>query len=354
MSNQKSDSTTTQAAAHTPAKQAVDQTRPQAAEQASAQPRSPRSPRQRLQKDEIVKFLILIGIGCVGVACVIALWPQIMDLFAEGGVNRLVQKVQQAGSWGVLCLLGLQLLQVIVAFIPGEVVQVAAGLMYGPALGALIIVVGAALSSAIVYIMVHKLGAPFVQKMVPEKYMNQIQKFEESNKFEVIVFILFFLPGMPKDAFTYLLPLTRMKLAPFLIITTLARTPGIVASTYATAGFVNGNIVEAVIIVAVVVIIALVGIIFQKQIVSVLGRLTPHASGSKVHREERVHGHREERETCEASASTPHASGARDASSIANAATSTNAVPKASASTPPAPGTHDTTGAPHNAGKALS
>lgn len=281
MSNQKSDSTTTQAAAHTPAKQAVDQTRPQAAEQASTQPRSPRSPRQRLQKDEIVKFLILIGIGCVGVACVIALWPQIMDLFAEGGVNRLVQKVQQAGSWGVLCLLGLQLLQVIVAFIPGEVVQVAAGLMYGPALGALIIVVGAALSSAIVYIMVHKLGAPFVQKMVPEKYMNQIQKFEESNKFEVIVFILFFLPGMPKDAFTYLLPLTRMKLAPFLIITTLARTPGIVASTYATAGFVNGNIVEAVIIVAVVVIIALVGIIFQKQIVSVLGRLTPHASGTR-------------------------------------------------------------------------
>ena len=278
MSYQKSDNTTTQAAAHTPAKQAVDQARPQAAEQASAQPRSPR---QRLQKDEIVKFLILIGIGCVGVACVIALWPQIMDLFAEGGVNRLVQKVQQAGSWGVLCLLGLQLLQVIVAFIPGEVVQVAAGLMYGPALGALIIVVGAALSSAIVYIMVHKLGAPFVQKMVPEKYMNQIQKFEESNKFEVIVFILFFLPGMPKDAFTYLLPLTRMKLAPFLIITTLARTPGIVASTYATAGFVNGNIVEAVIIVAVVVIIALVGIIFQKQIVSVLGRLTPHASGTR-------------------------------------------------------------------------
>lgn len=295
MSNQTSDSTTTQAAAHTPAKQAVDQTRPQAAEQASAQPRFPRPPRQRLQKDEIVKFLILIGIGCVGVACVIALWPQIMDLFAEGGVNRLVQKVQQAGSWGVLCLLGLQLLQVIVAFIPGEVVQVAAGLMYGPALGALIIVVGAALSSAIVYIMVHKLGAPFVQKMVPEKYMNQIQKFEESNKFEVIVFILFFLPGMPKDAFTYLLPLTRMKLAPFLIITTLARTPGIVASTYATAGFVNGNIVEAVIIVAVVVIIALVGIIFQKQIVSVLGRLTPHASGTHdttaTHKTQESHSH---------------------------------------------------------------
>lgn len=253
------------------------------------------SSRPRLQKDEIIKFLILIGIGCVGVACVIALWPQIMDLFSEGGVNRLVEKVQQAGSWGVLCLLGLQLLQVIVAFIPGEVVQVAAGLMYGPALGALIIVVGAALSSAIVYIMVHKLGAPFVQKMVPEKYMNQIQKFEESNKFEVIVFILFFLPGMPKDAFTYLLPLTRMKLVPFLVITTLARTPGIVASTYATAGFVNGNIVEAVIIVAVVVIIAVVGIIFQKQIVSALGRFTSHASATHdtttTHKAQESHSH---------------------------------------------------------------
>ena len=209
MSHKQSDSTSTNATSTARASSRSQETPTPSA--ASVQGSS----RPRLQKDEIIKFLILIGIGCVGVACVIALWPQIMDLFSEGGVNRLVDRVQQAGSWGVLCLLGLQLLQVIVAFIPGEVVQVAAGLMYGPALGALIIVVGAALSSAIVYIMVHKLGAPFVQKMVPEKYMNQIQKFEESNKFEVIVFILFFLPGMPKDAFTYLLPLTRMKLVPF-------------------------------------------------------------------------------------------------------------------------------------------
>ena len=54
----------------------------------------------------------------------------------------------------------------VVAFIPGEVTQMAAGLLYGPWIGALVILAGCVLSSAFVYVVVKRLGSPFVQKMV--------------------------------------------------------------------------------------------------------------------------------------------------------------------------------------------
>ena len=64
----------------------------------------------------LVAFLVLVAI------IMVAAWPYIADVFTEGGVERLVTRVQNAGPMGVLMLEGMQLLQIIVAFIPGEVV----------------------------------------------------------------------------------------------------------------------------------------------------------------------------------------------------------------------------------------
>ncbi|QKF07462.1 TVP38/TMEM64 family protein [Berryella wangjianweii] len=234
-----------------------------------------------IERDDVVRFAALLGIAVACVAATVLLWPNIMDLFSEGGVERLVEQVRGAGPWGVAILLGMQLLQIIVAFIPGEVVQVAAGLMYGPWWGALIILIGAALSSAIVYEMVHRLGAPFVQKMVPEKYLNQIRRFEESSKFEVVVFVLFLIPGLPKDAFTYLLPLTSIRIRPFLLITTIARAPGVLASTFAAAGFADGNLGMSIAVIVVVGGIALVGILFQDRVVDLVDRVMRRMCAAK-------------------------------------------------------------------------
>ena len=173
-----------------------------------------------------------------------------------------------------LILLAIQFLQIVVAFIPGEVVQVAAGMIYGPWVGALIIWVGCIISSAFIFVLVHKLGAPFVQAMVPEKYMGKFRDWETSDKFNVIVFILFLIPGLPKDVFTYITPLTHMSMKNFVLISNFARIPGIVLSTYAAAGLVSGNIVESVIIFAVTAAVAIVALV-------VYGRVTKKSNGSE-------------------------------------------------------------------------
>lgn len=213
------------------------------------------------KKADIFKFVgLLVFIGIM-VAVVSFLWPMLSSIFQPGGVDNLIASVREKGAWGVLFLLGLQLVQIVIAFIPGEVVQMAAGIIYGPWLGALIILIGCVISSAIVFTLVHWLGAPFVQDMVSEKNMAKFEAFQKSGKLSMVVFILFLIPGLPKDVFTYLVPLTNMRMRTFLLISNGARIPGIVVSTYAASGLVNGDIMQSVIIFLIAAAIALVAIL---------------------------------------------------------------------------------------------
>lgn len=202
----------------------------------------------------LIAFFVLMGVA------VALLWPFMHEIFEPGGVERVTEDVRDAGPAGFLILLGIQFIQVVVAFIPGEVVQVAAGLIYGPWLGAAIILLGCVISSSIIFLLVHRLGAPFVQAMVPEKYMDKMKMFEESPKLNVIVFVLFLIPGLPKDVFTYLVPLTHMKMHTFVILSNLARIPGIVISTYAASGLASGDYVQSAIMFAVLAAIAVVAL----------------------------------------------------------------------------------------------
>ena len=210
----------------------------------------------------LVAFIVLLGV------IVAALWPSLSVIFEEDGVNKLIERIQGMGAAGVLVLLGLQLLQIIVAFIPGEVVQVAAGMLYGPVFGSIVILFGCVISSALIYELVHRLGAPFVRSMVDEKHLVKFYEFERSGKLNVIVFILFVIPGMPKDVFTYLVPLTNMRMRTFLLITTIARIPGVIISTYAAAGLADGDIQTSLIIFAIAAVLAILGIVFRERIMS--------------------------------------------------------------------------------------
>ncbi|HJI80618.1 MAG TPA: TVP38/TMEM64 family protein [Eggerthellaceae bacterium] len=213
----------------------------------------------------LLAFIVIIGL------IVYALWPSLSRIFEPNGTDKVIESIQSQGAFGVLMLLGLQFLQVVVAFIPGEVVQVAAGILYGPWLGSLIILFGCVVSSAVIYELVHRLGAPFVRDMISKEHLEKFYTFEQSGKLNVVVFILFLIPAMPKDVFTYLVPLTSMRMRTFLILTTIGRIPGVLISTYAAAGLAEGEITTSLIIFGVAAAIALVCLIFRNRIMRVLG-----------------------------------------------------------------------------------
>lgn len=223
---------------------------------------------REMTRGDIFRFGGLVAFLALMVVIMVLLWPYIHEVFEPGGLSRVIDDVRNAGPLGFLILLAMQFMQIVVAFIPGEVVQMAAGMMYGPWLGAAVILLGCIISSAFVFAVVHRLGAPFVQDMVPTKYLDKFRAFEESGKLSIVVFILFLIPAMPKDTFTYLVPLTNMRMRDFLILSNVGRIPGIVISTYAANGLVDGNITQSIIIFAVVAVIAIVAIVFRDKIMN--------------------------------------------------------------------------------------
>ena len=227
---------------------------------------------KKIKQSDLIKLVGLVVFIVLITAIVVAIWPTLSIVFEPGGVETLIELITSQGPLGVLILLGMQLLQIIVAFIPGEVVQIAAGMMYGPLRGSVVILVGCVLSSMVVYELVHKLGAPFVRSMVGEKQLLKFRQFELSGKFGVTVFILFLIPGFPKDVLTYIVPLSDMNLRTFLLLSTIGRTPGVIISTYAAAGLADGNIVTSVIIFVVAALIAIIVLLLRNRIIDAISR----------------------------------------------------------------------------------
>ncbi len=222
-----------------------------------------------VKSSDLIKLGGLLAFFLIVVGIVVLLWPSLSMLF-EGGPSKVVEEIQKMGASGVFMLLALQFLQIIVAFIPGEVVEAAAGIIYGPWIGSLILIVGCVFSSACVFLLVRKLGAPFVQAMVSEKYMDKFEKFEQSGKLTLIVFILFLIPAMPKDVFTYLVPLTNMSMKTFLIVANVARLPALVATTYIASGLTGDNIMGGIIVLVIALILCAIGIFNRDKILDKL------------------------------------------------------------------------------------
>ena len=111
-----------------------------------------------------------------------------------------------------------------------------------------------------------------MQGMVSTRHLDRFGAFEESGKLDVFVFILFLIPGLPKDVFTYLVPLTTMDIKRFLLLTTIGRIPGVLASTYAASGFASGEFIGPIIVLVVLAIIAVLAIVFRDKILGVFNR----------------------------------------------------------------------------------
>lgn len=226
----------------------------------------------KASRGNVLRFAALIAIFMVMALVVVFLWPSIQQVFEKGGIDGVVDLVQGQGSLGMLAMIGVQVGQILVAPIPGEVVEVAAGIIYGCFLGTLLLTIGNIVASTIIFLVVHKLGAPFVQEIVSTKQLNRFYEFEHSGKLSVLTFILFLLPGMPKDTFTYLLALTSMEMKRFLVLTTTARLPVLFATLLVADGYADGNVILPTVILVVLVVVSVVGIVKREPLMRMLSR----------------------------------------------------------------------------------
>lgn len=168
---------------------------------------------------------------------------------------------------GRLIFIGIQVLQVFVAFIPGEVVEIAAGAVFGAIEGTLLSMLGVAIGSSIIFLLTKWLGIKFVSLFVSEEQINSMKFIKNDRRLNNVVFFLFFIPGTPKDLLTYFVGLTRMKLLHFLGLSLVARIPSILSSTIAGNAIDDNNWKLTIIVLAITGVVSLAGIVVYNLII---------------------------------------------------------------------------------------
>lgn len=140
--------------------------------------------------------------------------------------------IRSFGVWGCLVMFGLQVLQVFLALIPGELVETAAGYAFGPLWGTALCYGGVAAASALVFALTRRFGIRLVEVFVSREQIRQLRFLKTERRRDIFLFLLFFIPGTPKDLLTYFAGLTDIRFGRFLGITLIARIPSVVSSTF--------------------------------------------------------------------------------------------------------------------------
>lgn len=151
---------------------------------------------------------------------------------------RFARQPEQFRSWvdghgalGWAAYAAMVFLQVVVAIIPGEPLEIAGGYAFGAWWGTALCLIGAVLGSAAVFALVRHWGRPLAEVVFPKEKLDKLQFLHSSPKRTALLWLIFTAPGTPKDLLCYFAGLTDMKWRTWLLIATVGRLPSIVTST---------------------------------------------------------------------------------------------------------------------------
>ncbi len=170
------------------------------------------------------------------------------------------------GIWSRLVFVGMVFLQVIVALIPGEPVELMAGYIFGAVEGTLLAMAGILLGSWVVFALVRRLGPKFAEVFFPEKELQRLSFLKDPKKSGILAFILMTIPGTPKDLLSYFAGLMPLKTYQWLGIVAVSRIPSLVTSTISGAAAGEENYLLAGIVFALTLVASGIGVLYYRRI----------------------------------------------------------------------------------------
>lgn len=174
--------------------------------------------------------------------------------------------VDSYGIWGRLIFVGMVVLQVIVAFIPGEPIELAAGYAFGLMEGSLLTLAGFLIGSWLVFILVRKFGVKLVEVFFPTEKILEFSFLKNPKKTKTIAFLLMLIPGTPKDFLSYFAGLTQLNVKQWLLIVTIGRLPSLISSTATGAAAGQKNYILSGIVLGITMLLTVAGIAYYRYI----------------------------------------------------------------------------------------
>lgn len=180
------------------------------------------------------------------------------------------------GNISIPVFIAFQIMQVVIAVIPGEIVQIAAGYVYGTLAGSLYSTIGILLGTMLAFTISRGLGYPILCFFISREKLSRFDFLINSPRAELLIFLLFLIPGIPKDLLSYFTGLTPIRPLRLFLISTVARFPGILVSAYIGANIHSQNYPLAIILSIIAVILLLLGLHYRDRILTHLNSRFHH------------------------------------------------------------------------------
>jgi uncharacterized membrane protein YdjX (TVP38/TMEM64 family) len=196
-------------------------------------------------------------------------WPGIwyildVDIFVS--VDSFKAFVESTAYWGPLVFVVLQILQVLVFVLPGEIAQIAGGYLFGTLWGTVLSVLGISLGSLLNFFLARNLGTRFVAKLFGQRRLDGFDVIRTSPRAAFAFFLLFLIPGLPKDLLCFVAGLSALRPLVFLGISMVGRFPGILGSAFMGSAAGEGRLDIAVAIAIGATVLFVLGMVYNERI----------------------------------------------------------------------------------------
>lgn len=175
--------------------------------------------------------------------------------------------VDSHGFLGKLSFIGMVFFQVVLALIPGEPLEMGGGYAFGVVEGTILTVIGTVLGSITVFFLVKKFGVKLCEVFFSQEKILSLKILQNKKRRDILAFLIFFLPGTPKDLVTYFLGLTDIKLSYVLFLSGIARLPSIITSTLGGDALGVQKYTTAIIVFGITLIVSGIGVLIYKKFI---------------------------------------------------------------------------------------
>ncbi len=232
---------------------------------------------EKKRSNLIVRGLLLVVFVGLLIFLSIKYGPAVTRLVSKP--ERFREAITAYGPLSAVIFILIQAAQIVIAVIPGEVVQIAGGYVFGTFLGTVYSVIGTILGTLIAFFAVRLLGYALVRAFVSPKKLESLTFLVNDPRAEIGLFALFLIPGIPKDAIVYISGLTPIKPLRLLLICTIARFPALWGSAYIGANLQEKDYLAVWILSGVSLVLFIAGILLKDRIFGWVRRHRPHPAG---------------------------------------------------------------------------
>lgn len=215
----------------------------------------------------------------IGLCLFLAIFSFLLYQFVARPMIQFVEEPALFRAWvdshGLLSHVAFVLMlifQIIIAFIPGEPFELAAGYAFGPVMGTLLCLIGSLLGGALVFLLTRRFGMRLVTFFFSKEKIERLKFLKHSRKRDAVMFLLFLIPGTPKDLLCYVAGLTDMQLSVWLLICTVAKIPSIITSTVSGGALGGKQYLLAIVSLLATITISLLGILLYRFILRKMGK----------------------------------------------------------------------------------